>query len=134
MSGTPRSEIEIDVSLVSKLLAEQHPDLQHLTISPVDSGWDNTIFRLGNDLCLRFPRRQVAADLIVNEQTWLPLLAKRLPLPIPTPYRLGKPGQGYPWRWSVLPWLAGVTADQQPPHPNQVKRFVAFLRSLHIPA
>lgn len=134
MSGTPRSEIEIDVSLVSNLLAEQHPDLQHLTISPVDSGWDNTIFRLGNNLCLRFPRRQVVANLIINEQTWLPLLAKQLPLPIPTPYRLGKPGQGYPWRWSILPWLAGVTADQQPPHPNQVKRFVAFLRSLHIPA
>ncbi|MGL5833467.1 MAG: aminoglycoside phosphotransferase family protein [Waterburya sp.] len=83
---------------------------------------------------MRFPRRQVAANLIANEQIWLPVLAERLPIPISTPYRLGKPGQGYPWQWSILPWLAGVTADQQPPHPNQVKRFVAFLRSLHIPA
>jgi aminoglycoside phosphotransferase (APT) family kinase protein len=134
LNGTPRAEFEIDVSLVSNLLAEQHPDLQHLTIYPVDSGWDNAIFRLGKNLCLRFPRRQVAADLIVNEQIWLPLLAERLPITIPTPYRFGKPGQGYPWQWSILPWLAGVTADQQPPHPNQVKRFVSFLRSLHIPA
>jgi aminoglycoside phosphotransferase (APT) family kinase protein len=134
VSGTPKPEFEIDVSLVSSLLAEQHPDLQHLTIYPVDSGWDNAIFRLGNNLCLRFPRRQVAAKLIANEQIWLPLLADCLPLPIPTPYRLGKPGQGYPWRWSVLPWLVGVTADQQQPHSNQVKRFISFLRSLHIPA
>jgi aminoglycoside phosphotransferase (APT) family kinase protein len=134
LSGTPRSEIEIDVSLVSNLLAEQHPDLQHLTIYPINSGWDNTIFRLGEQLCVRLPRRQIAANLIANEQIWLPLLANRLPIPIPIPYRLGKPGQGYPWRWSIVPWLAGVTADQQQPHPNQVQRFVLFLRSLHQPA
>jgi aminoglycoside phosphotransferase (APT) family kinase protein len=134
LNGTPRAEFEIDVSLVSNLLAEQHPDLQHLTIYLVDSGWDNAIFRLGKNLCLRFPRRQVAANLIANEQIWLPVLAERLPIPIPTPYRLGKPGQSYPWQWSILPWLTGVTADQQPPHPNQVKRFVSFLRSLHQPA
>jgi aminoglycoside phosphotransferase (APT) family kinase protein len=134
LSGTPKPEFEIDVSLVSNLLAEQHPDLQHLTIYPVDSGWDNTIFRLGEQLCVRLPRRQVAADIIVNEQIWLPLLTDCLPLPIPTPYRLGKPGQSYPWRWSIVPWLAGVTADQKQPHPNQVQRFVSFLRSLHQPA
>jgi aminoglycoside phosphotransferase (APT) family kinase protein len=53
---------------------------------------------------------------------------------VPTPYRLGKPVKGYPWRWSVLPWLVGQTADQEEPNANQAKRFVSFLRSLHVPA
>ncbi|MDJ0689712.1 MAG: phosphotransferase [Xenococcaceae cyanobacterium MO_188.B32] len=132
--GTPSSELEIDVALVYSLLAEQHPDLIHLPIYLVDTGWDNVIFRLGERLSIRLPRRQVAATLIEHEQTWLPQLADRLPIPIPTPYRIGFPTQNYPWRWSVLPWLAGVTADKEEPHANQVKLLAGFLRSLHLPA
>jgi aminoglycoside phosphotransferase (APT) family kinase protein len=50
------------------------------------------------------------------------------------PYRLGEPAPGYPWRWSVLPWLVGVAADQEAPQANQAKRLASFLRSLHHPA
>jgi aminoglycoside phosphotransferase (APT) family kinase protein len=116
------------------LLEEQHPDLAHLPIHLVDAGWDNAMFRLGDQLSVRLPRRKAAATLIENEQTWLPLLASRLPIPVPTPYRLGNPAKGYPWRWSILPWLPGIAADQEEPHPNQVKLFASFLQSLHIPA
>jgi aminoglycoside phosphotransferase (APT) family kinase protein len=132
--GTPVSDIEIDAALVYRLLEEQHPDFAHLPIRLVDAGWDNAMFRLGDQWSVRLPRRKAAATLIENEQTWLPLLAAQLPLPVPTPYRLGKPAQGYPWRWSVLPWLAGVAADQEEPHANQAKPFASFLRSLHGPA
>ncbi|MCU0533843.1 MAG: aminoglycoside phosphotransferase family protein [Hydrococcus sp. Prado102] len=132
--GTPPSELEIDTTLVYSLLEEQHPDLTNLPIHLVDAGWDNAMFRLGDRLSVRLPRRKIAATLIENEQTWLPLIANRLPIPVPTPYRLGKPTQGYPWRWSVLPWLRGVTADRQEPHANQAKLFASFLRSLHQPA
>ncbi|NJM90215.1 MAG: aminoglycoside phosphotransferase family protein [Hydrococcus sp. RU_2_2] len=132
--GTPRAELEIDATLVYRLLEEQHPDLTHLPIHLVDAGWDNAMFRLGDRLCVRLPHRNLAATLIENEQTWLPLLADRLPIPVPTPYRFGKPTQSYPWRWSVLPWLTGITADQQEPHANQAKLFASFLRSLHQPA
>ncbi len=41
------------------------------------------MFRLGDDLALRIPRRAVAAQLLRNEQIWLPLLKDRLPLAIP---------------------------------------------------
>lgn len=132
--GTPVSEIEIDQALVLCLLSEQHPDLAHLPIYFVDAGWDNAMFRLGEQLSVRLPLRQLAATLIENEQTWLPLLADKLPLPVPTPYRIGKPTQSYPWRWSVLPWLAGKSADLDSPNANQVKVFASFLRALHIPA
>jgi aminoglycoside phosphotransferase (APT) family kinase protein len=132
--GTPVSEIEIDTTLVYSLLSDQHPDLAQLPIHLVDTGWDNVMFQLGDRLCVRLPRRTIAAKLIENEQTWLPLLAERLTLPVPKPYRIGLPGNNYPWQWSIVPWLSGVAADQAEPHANQAKIFASFLRSLHIPA
>lgn len=131
--GTPIAELEIDAALVYKLLDDQHPDLKHLPIYPVDAGWDNAMFRLGDHLSVRLPRRKAAAPLLENEQIWLPQLADQLPISIPAPCRFGKPARGYPWRWSVLPWLVGVAADQHEPHANQANRFAAFLRSLHVP-
>lgn len=56
-SGTPISEIDIDVPLVYSLLKEQHPDLAHLPISLVDAGCDNAMFRLGERFSVRLPRR-----------------------------------------------------------------------------
>ncbi|MGF1524067.1 MAG: aminoglycoside phosphotransferase family protein [Leptolyngbyaceae cyanobacterium] len=132
--GTPESEVEIDVAVVQSLLERQHPELSHLPIYRVDAGWDNALFRLGDQWCVRLPRRQMAAALIENEQTWLPQLAPHLSMPVPTPHRLGKPTCEYPWHWSVLPWLAGVAADQAEPDADQAPRLAAFLRSLHTPA
>src|SRR5262245_14954984 len=89
--GTPVAEFEIDCGFVAKLIADQHPDLAHLPLSSIDSGWDNAMFRLGNQLAVRLPRRAAAADLIVHEQLWLPCLANRLLLPVPAVYRIGTP-------------------------------------------
>src|SRR5690349_17446964 len=103
--GTPVAEFAIDSAFVASLLTEQHPDLAHLPLREIDAGWDNAMFRLGDRLAVRLPRRTAAAPLIAHEQTWLPQLAPQLTLPIPAPYRVGVPARGYPWRWSVLPWL-----------------------------
>ncbi|ASC74148.1 Stress response kinase A [Halomicronema hongdechloris C2206] len=134
LAGTPASELEIDATLVHRLLADQHPDLAHLPVQPVDVGWDNAMFRLGDQFCVRLPRRNVAAPLIEHEQTWLPVLANQLPIAVPIPLRIGLPGHGYPWRWSILPWLPGRAADQAPPDANQAQRFGSFLKALHQPA
>ncbi len=132
--GTPAAEFAIDDALVSGLLADQHPDLARLPLRAVGEGWDNATYRLGDHLAVRLPRRAAAASLIAHEQTWLPRLADQLALPVPTPYRIGAPGLGYPWRWSVLPWLNGTPADQSEPSLSQARAFAAFLRSLHVPA
>ncbi|MBD2111557.1 MULTISPECIES: aminoglycoside phosphotransferase family protein [Cyanophyceae] len=134
LAKTPDAEVFIDDVLVRRLLHDQHPDLAHLDIVLVDSGWDNAMFRLGDCLAVRLPRRQIAAALVEHEQTWLPRLAAQLSIAVPTPYRLGVPALGYPWRWSVLPWLSGRPADLEPPHPRQASRFGKFLRALHTPA
>jgi aminoglycoside phosphotransferase (APT) family kinase protein len=129
--GTPAAEFALDSAFVAGLLAEQHPDLAHLPLRVVEAGWDHALFRLGEHLAVRLPRRALAAPLIVNEQRWLPHLAARLTLPIPAPLRIGTPARGYPWHWSVVPWMTGVAADQHAPGAAQAEPFAAFLRSLH---
>ena len=131
-ANMPAAEHPIDASLVRALLQAQHPDLAALSITPVASGWDNAIFRLGDALAVRLPRRAIAAPLVLHEQRWLPELAGRLPLPIPAPVRTGVPGCGYPWAWSVCPWIEGLGADEAPPSPDETARdLAAFLRALH---
>ncbi len=129
-SATPAAEIEIDVPLARALLATQHPDLADLPVSPVDAGWDNAIYRLGDTLALRLPRRAIAAPLIEREQRWLPKLGERLPIPVSV--RIGRPEGRYPWRWSVVPWLDGKTADTGAIRPIEGAAMGKFLRLLHI--
>jgi aminoglycoside phosphotransferase (APT) family kinase protein len=132
--ATPPAEVAIDAGLVKSLLQAQHPDLADRRISPAASGWDNAIFRLGDDLCVRLPRRAASAALLVNEQRWLPALQTRLPLSIPAPIRIGLACAEYPWSWSVLPWLSGVTADQSNLLADEGIVLAKFLKALHTPA
>ena len=134
MLGTPSAEVEIDTLLVSQLLAEQHPDLQHLPIQFVDAGWDNAMFRLGDHLAVRLPRRAIAATLLEKEQYWLPQLADHLPIAIPVPHKIGLPNSLYPWHWSVIPWLPGQTADEIQLTIDHAQQFAMFLKALHVAA
>src|SRR5688500_13035205 len=97
----PAADVTIDTATVRALLAEQYPDLACLPLRPLGEGWDNTLLRLGESLVVRLPRRTAAATLIEHEQRWLPRLAPLLPLPVPTPIRIGKSGCGFPWAWSI---------------------------------
>ena len=132
----PAAEVDIDEGLVRRLLEDQHPDLAHLPLTMVANGWDNVIFRLGHEMTVRLPRRQLAADLVVNEQRWLPELAPRLPIPIPSPLRIGLPNDVFPWRWSIVPWFDGeVAADVALADPvAQAHRLGGFVAALHTPA
>jgi aminoglycoside phosphotransferase (APT) family kinase protein len=134
----PAAEVDIDVALVGRLLEEQFPDLASLPLSPLGSGWDNAVFRLGPSFVVRLPRRAMSAPLVEHEQRWLPELASRLPLPIPAPVRAGRPSLAcaYPWSWSVCPWFEGEPAavsvldDAR----GAASSLGAFVRALHRPA
>jgi aminoglycoside phosphotransferase (APT) family kinase protein len=132
----PAAEFEVTVDLVRRLLAAQHPDLAGLPVAPLANGWDNTLFRLGDGLVARLPRRTLGAEILVNEQRWLPSLAPRLPLPVPVPVRTGAPGEGYPWPWSVTEFLPGTPAADDPPFdPSRAAADLgAFFGALHTPA
>ncbi len=132
--GTPPPEITVGPALVRELLADQHPDLSGRELRPVEAGWDNTLYRLGDDLAVRLPHRLAAADRVETELHWLPQVAPRLTLPVPVPIRAGLPARGYPWRWSVVRWIEGAPADVDPPDSGQAAAWAAFLRSLHTAA
>jgi aminoglycoside phosphotransferase (APT) family kinase protein len=130
------AEVEIDVTLVRRLLAAQFPQWADLTIEPVASaGRDNMICRLGADLAVRLPRRRIGAGHVQKEHRWLPVLAPLLPLPTPVPLGMGEPGEGYPWHWTVSPWLAGDIAAVAPVADLrraaiQLAEFVTALRAI----
>ena len=107
MEMKPGADVTIGPALVQALLQEQHPDLAHLTPVKVAEGWDNALFRLGDGLAVRLPRRAASATLIEHEQRWLPQLAARLPLPAPVPLRTGVPGHLFARSWSIVRWLPG---------------------------
>jgi aminoglycoside phosphotransferase (APT) family kinase protein len=132
----PAAEVSIPVGLVRRLLAAQQPDVAHLPIEVMANGWDNLMCRLGGELVVRMPRRALAARLVVHEQRWLPVLAPRLPLPVPAPVRVGRAAFGSPWPWSIVPFLPGRVAAQDPPAdlPDAAASLGRFLGALHAPA
>jgi aminoglycoside phosphotransferase (APT) family kinase protein len=104
-------KVNIDVSLVSRLVSTQFPQWADLPIKPVEfDGWDNTTFRLGEDMSVRLPSAERYILQVDKEHRWLPKLASHLPLPIPVPLVKGKPGEGYPFPWSVYRWIEGEPA------------------------
>lgn len=132
-AGIPPAEIDIDEPVVRALLQTQHPDLAKLPLRLVATGWDNVTYRLGEDLAVRLPRIRDAVPLIRREQEWLPRLAPRLPVAVPVPIRHGEPADGYPWPWSVVPWVRGRSAEHEQLSPGQASRFGRFLGALHEP-
>ncbi len=132
----PAAEVAVDEPLVRRLLAAQFPAGAGLPLRLEANGWDNAIFRLGPELAVRLPRRQASAELVLNEQQWLPVLAPGLPLPVPAPVLAGRPGDGYPWPWSVVPWLpGGIAASTPPADPSGTADMLGrFVTALHQPA
>jgi len=106
----PESEVAITAELVARLVHEQHPELSG-TVRFAGHGWDCDLFRLGETRAVRLPRRREGEPPVRNEQRWLGRLAAAVPVPIPVPIAMGKPTNGYPWIWSIIPWFDGVPAD-----------------------
>ena len=105
------AEVEVDGALVLRLLAAQMPDLADRPLTIVEPwGTDNAIWRLGDDLVVRFPRISWAAGQVELEASWLPRLAPYLPVAVPEPLAIGEPGEGYPYRWAVHRWIPGEGA------------------------
>lgn len=132
----PAAEVEVTVATMRGLLGSQRPDLADRDVSPLSFGWDNVSFRVGPDLVARLPRRTVAVELLGNEARWLPGLAPELPLPIPAPVYVGEPDEGYPWPWTLVPFIPGETPAEAETFDQEgcAVQLAGFLRALHRPA
>ncbi len=127
------NEIDTDPGMVARLLAAQFPELATLPIERVpSSGTDNALYRLGNEWVARLPRIDWALGQGEKERQWLPKLAPHLPLTLPVQIAQGRPGEGYPYAWTIYRWLPGESAAyERLADPNQAARdLAAFIKAL----
>lgn len=126
-------EVDIDASLVARLLAEQFPRWAGLPVRLVpSSGTDNVTFRVGADLAVRLPRAAWAQGQVEKDLTWLPRLGPQLPLAVPQPLALGSPNAEFPFSWGVYRWLEGTSfhRDQLADPSAAARELAAFIHCL----
>ncbi len=128
----PLDEVPVRVAL-----AAAFPALPVGSCRFVGEGWDSSVWGVDGALLFRFPKRPEVARALAREIALLPLLAPRLPLPIPRFSHLAPAGAptdpalpfvGYPP-------LPGVPLDAAPGWPDPPASLLAalgrFLRALH---
>ncbi|GAA1914226.1 aminoglycoside phosphotransferase family protein [Microbacterium aoyamense] len=142
MPDKPPAEVLIDERVVRALLAQANasiPDAASRALTKTSEGWDSEVWRLGEDLAVRLPRRALAAPLVLHEQRALPVVGPRIEatgIHVPIPVFAGSPSDHYPWHWSIVPWYAG-TAGLHVPRAERADwagPLAAALVALHAPA
>lgn len=106
----PDADVETTPELVRELLRAQAPQWADLPLEPVAQGWDNSMFRLGDRLAVRLPRRASAAHQVRAEAQWAEEAGWGLSLPVPVPQFLGEPDELFPYAWTVTQFFPGETA------------------------
>lgn len=127
--------ININTTLVKKLIQNQFPEYSHLPIYPVEkSGHDNRTFHLGNNMTVRLPSGKDYASQVEKECFWLPKLAKSLSIPISSMIEKGEPTCDFPYSWSINKWIDGDTVTHD--NINNLNTFAKdlgnFLKNLQL--
>ncbi|MED1782042.1 phosphotransferase [Brevibacillus fortis] len=124
---------EVSEPLASALIFRQFPQLSSMPIKLIGCGWDNVVFRVGDDYVFRFPRRNVAVELIKKEGVLLPMLAAFLTLPYPKPVFYGEPSNDYPFPFLGYTFVPGTfpkgLTDEQ--RASSAVALATFLKRLH---
>lgn len=140
MTDLHEDELAIDDSLVRALIKESLPEAAGAPLRRLETtGSTNALFRLGDDLVVRLPRRPGGSAEIEKEERWSAYLQPNLSTPIPEVVLVGEPAHGFPEPWSVVRWLDGATPE--PPAPgeergllaNDLAAFVGGLRETPVP-
>jgi len=132
-------EATTDASLVRRLLRGQFPRWADLPIERLASGGTvNAVYRLGDRLSVRLPLTAGGVDDLDWEARWLPRLAPKLPVAIPTVVAGGVPAEGYPHPWAVHEWIDGTTpVEGRLRDPGAMSRdlaaFVTAMREVNLP-
>jgi aminoglycoside phosphotransferase (APT) family kinase protein len=130
-------QVDVPADVVAALVAEQFPRWRDLPVRPLAStGTVNALFRLGDDIVLRFPLRPGGdreRAALRAEQDHARRLAPHLPLAVPQPLALGESGDGYPGPWSAYRWIPGepATADRLGDPDVFARDLAGFVAALH---
>jgi aminoglycoside phosphotransferase (APT) family kinase protein len=127
-------QLSINTEVVKDLIKEQFSEYENLPIYEFDStGTVNSIFKLGSDYYIRFPKLKEYADLILKEYRILPYIAKHVSIKIPQPIKLGKPNGLYPVHWAVYNWINGdpYNNNRITNYQGIISELTNFIKELH---
>jgi aminoglycoside phosphotransferase (APT) family kinase protein len=128
MSEVWSSEQHVDEERARRLIRTQFTEIAADEVTLVSEGWDYAVFRVDGEWAFRFPRREVVVPGTEREIAVLPELAERLPVGVPEPNFVGRPGEGFPWPFYGSRYLAGVEATGRPVDPVALGK---VLQTLH---
>jgi aminoglycoside phosphotransferase (APT) family kinase protein len=126
-------DIVLDEFAIRHLLSETVPQWAGLPISRLaSSGTDNALYRLGDELLLRLPRREAAVNLITKELDWLPRFVN-LPLEVPRLRFRGDIDGDLTCDFGIFEWMQGdIASPQNIDDPLSAALALAdFLNALH---
>lgn len=126
-------DIFLDDTLIARLLRDHVPQWADLPCKRLaSSGTDNALYRLGDDLLLRFPRRRESVAATAKELDWLQHM-QGLPLAVPNLRYRGTANIGQPIDFGIFDWLEGdlATPDRLPDSLQAADDLAVFLQALH---
>ncbi|MFJ7725311.1 phosphotransferase [Neobacillus sp. NPDC097160] len=133
MSQPWSPEQVISEKRASMIIENQFPEFKPVTVKVLGEGFDNSVFLINDRYVFRFPRREIAAQLIQTENRLLPVLAPLLPIPVPSLQFQGIPEDHYPWPFGGYTILSGITPTNLTleQRMSSVEPLAQFLRTLH---
>jgi aminoglycoside phosphotransferase (APT) family kinase protein len=111
MSEAWSAEERVSEERARRLIRSQFPELAVDEVALVSEGWDYVVYRVDGEWAFRFPRRSAVIPGTGLEIAVLPRVAPLLPVEVPVPVHVGRPGDGYPWPFYGAAYLPGAEPD-----------------------
>jgi aminoglycoside phosphotransferase (APT) family kinase protein len=133
MSQPWSPEIEITSLEAKEIIESQFPQLIPVSIAELGKGFDNTVFIVNDNYVFRFPRKEIAVQLLNIENQLLPLLVGQLNIAIPEPVFFGQATKDYTWPFTGYHHVQGESPGVLT---NEIRNLSAtslalFLKKLH---
>ncbi|WP_176084770.1 aminoglycoside phosphotransferase family protein [Martelella sp. HB161492] len=126
-------DLAVTDALIHDLLGRHTPLWAGRPVQQINTtGTDNALYRIGQTLVLRIPRRAAAIPLITKELDWLAHLSD-LPLATPTLRYRGHADLGMDCPFGIFDWIDGTPATPEniADADAAAVALAAFLNSLH---
>ncbi|PGS47540.1 phosphotransferase [Bacillus sp. AFS041924] len=119
--------------LVKEILKEQFPEITIKEIKKIGEGFDNTVFRLNNEILLRFPRREIAVSILNVERKLLPRIYNQFEMTTTVPKIIGKPSELFPWPFLGYNFISGKPPIRLTRNERilMIEPIAKFLKKLH---
>ncbi|MFN3867117.1 MAG: phosphotransferase [Demequina sp.] len=124
--------IHVSDEAVRKLVDEQFPDLAGRELGRRYTLEDQYAMRIGDDYGAIFPRIAEADEFYERSAALIAGPASAWTFPSSHPIATGLPGHGFPYHWTLVPWVTASTAGFVPLDGESARPFGQALREVHV--